>query len=245
MIGIRRILQDYRETGALNSLLALWGFIDEHTFLTKAGDLGVVYRVRGADFECLDHADRQAIARRFEQALRQLDESFRVYEYVIKQPAGPIVAAGHPHAVVNEALERRAEYLTAKADALFEFDLFLVVLFESRVVGHGAGWLRAPLTTLRERLSTAATTHILSDELTQARATLHQKAQAFAVQLADTIQPVMLAKQEAFTFFRRLLNYTPWKVDGVSLKYDTHLDSTSPTPRWNAIATISPSMTRA
>jgi type IV secretion system protein VirB4 len=224
MIAIRRVPQDYRETGSLNSLLALWGFIDEHTFLTKAGAVGVVYRVRGADYECLDHADRQAIARRFEQALRQLDESFRVYEYVMKQPAGPMPAARHPHAVVNEALQRRAEYLTAKADALFEFELFLVVVHEGRAVGRGAGWLRAPLATLREHLSMAATTQILDDELVRARTTLHQKAQAFVVQLADTIQPVMLSKQDAFGFFRRLVNYTPWKLDGVSLKYDTHLD---------------------
>jgi type IV secretory pathway VirB4 component len=78
MVTIRRILKDYRETGSVNSLLALWGFVDDHTFLTKAGAVGVVYRVRGADYECLDHVERQAIARRFEQALRQLDESFRL-----------------------------------------------------------------------------------------------------------------------------------------------------------------------
>ena len=45
----------------MNSLLALWGFVDETTFLTKAGHVGVVYRLQGVDYECLDHPQRRAI----------------------------------------------------------------------------------------------------------------------------------------------------------------------------------------
>ena len=78
MVKITRILKDYREAGSVNSLVSLWGFVDDVTFLTKAGGLGLVYRVRGVDYECLDHPERAAIAHRFEQALRQLDETFRV-----------------------------------------------------------------------------------------------------------------------------------------------------------------------
>ena len=89
MVTLGRILKDYRDTGSLASALALWGFVDEHTFLTKAGAVGVVYRIAGADVECLDHPERQAVARRFEQALRQLDETCRLYEYLIKRPAAP------------------------------------------------------------------------------------------------------------------------------------------------------------
>ena len=42
-------------------------------------------RLQGVGFECLGHPQRQAVKHRFEQALRQLDESFRVYQYVIKR----------------------------------------------------------------------------------------------------------------------------------------------------------------
>ena len=113
MVRISRILKDFRETGALNSLIALWGFVDDTTFLTKAGAVGVLYRLQGVDFECLDHPQRQAIAHRFEQALRQLDESFRVYQYVLKRPAPVVTAAAHPHPVVHEALSRRAAQFAA------------------------------------------------------------------------------------------------------------------------------------
>ena len=58
----------------------------------------------------------------------------------------------------------------------------------------------------------------------RAPAHLHQKAHAFAAQLADTVRPRLLDKDEAFRFFRQLLNYAPHKADGAALKYDTHLD---------------------
>jgi hypothetical protein len=54
MVNMRRIFKDYRDIGSLNALIALWGFIDDHTFLAKTGALGVAYQVTGVDDECLD-----------------------------------------------------------------------------------------------------------------------------------------------------------------------------------------------
>ncbi|MGE3335723.1 MAG: hypothetical protein AB7I36_18920 [Rhodospirillaceae bacterium] len=70
MLSVRRIVRDYADAGSLNSLLALWGFVDDHTFMTKAGDVGVVYRLRGADYEGLDHPQRRAVVHACEAALR-------------------------------------------------------------------------------------------------------------------------------------------------------------------------------
>ena len=66
MVRLGRILRDYQDAGSVNGLLALWGFVDDTTFLTKAGHVGVVYRVRGVDYEGLSHPQRQALAHRFE-----------------------------------------------------------------------------------------------------------------------------------------------------------------------------------
>src|SRR6478736_3183257 len=63
-----------REVGSLNGLLALCGFVDDTTFLTKAGHVGIVYRLGGLDYEGLSHPQRQAFAHRFEAALRLLDD---------------------------------------------------------------------------------------------------------------------------------------------------------------------------
>ena len=80
-MSIARILRDYREAGSLNGLLALWGFVDDTTFLTKAGHVGVVYRLRGIDYEGLSHAQRRTLVHRLEAALRLLDDRCRVYQY--------------------------------------------------------------------------------------------------------------------------------------------------------------------
>jgi hypothetical protein len=56
-----------------------------------------VYRLEGADYECLDHDERRTITHRFERALRQLDESFRLYQYLIKRPAAVPAAAMSVH----------------------------------------------------------------------------------------------------------------------------------------------------
>ena len=68
MVSVGRILRDYRDAGSVNGLLALWGFVDDSTFLTKAGHVGVVYRLRGVDYEGLSHPQRQALVHRFEAA---------------------------------------------------------------------------------------------------------------------------------------------------------------------------------
>ena len=119
MISIRRILRDHRETGSLASLMTLWGFIDERTFLTKAGAVGVVFQLAGVDDECLDHDQRRAVTARFEQALRQLDESFRVYQYLLKDVAKPPPERRHSHPIVNDALGQRTAQFAANFSSKF------------------------------------------------------------------------------------------------------------------------------
>ena len=92
MVRLGRILRDYQDAGSVNGLLALWGFVDETTFLTKAGHVGVVYRIRGVDYEGLSHPQRQSLAHRFEAGLRLLDEHCRVYQYLLKRTVAPFVA---------------------------------------------------------------------------------------------------------------------------------------------------------
>ena len=86
------------------------------------------------------------------------------------------------------------------------------------------GLWRDPRAALRQWLSSTAVLKVLDADLDRAVAQLHHKAAAFEVQLADSVRPTRLGKAEAFRFFRRLLNYTPAKVAGAALQYDTHLD---------------------
>src|SRR6187200_2809825 len=120
MVRLNRILRDYREAGSVNGLLALWGFVDDYTFLTKAGHVGLVYRVRGVDYEGLSHPQRQALAHRFEAGLRLLDEHCRVYQYLLKQTVAPFVAETCPQPIANEAIRRRATHLNGRRQELYD-----------------------------------------------------------------------------------------------------------------------------
>ena len=226
MLSLRRIIRDYTEAGSVNSLIALWGFLNDDTFLTKAGHVGVVYRVAGVDYECCDQASRHEVVHRFEAALRLLDDSCRVYQYLCKRRIDPIHAAACDHAVVGDAIRRHVEHLNARRDSLYEIAQYLVLIYDGlpRHIGIGLSALRQPRRTIREQFSTMAAASFLETELDRAVAHLHQTAAAFEVQLADTITPARLHKCDAFRFFRRLVNYTPHKADTGPLKYDTHVD---------------------
>jgi type IV secretion system protein VirB4 len=229
MVRLRRLLKDHTDAGALNDRLALWGFVDETTFLTKAGAVGVVFRLDGVDDACLDHDERRTVVRRFEQALRQLDESCRLYSYLIKRPARLEGARAHADPVVREALARRVQYFATKADTLFDYELYVVVLYEgwrtgASLAAKAGGVFTSPAVTLRDLLSVRRVMTVLSTDLTRAVAQLHAKAEAFAAQLRDTVHPTRLSKAETFRFLRRLLNPTPDTADGVALRYDTHVD---------------------
>jgi type IV secretion/conjugal transfer VirB4 family ATPase len=228
MLKVQRILRDYQDAGSVNSLLALWGFVDDWTFLTKAGHVGLVYRLRGVDYECCDHTQRRDVVHRFEAALRLLDESCRVYQYLCKRRIEPIQAGPCEQRLAHEAVQRRADYLNGRRTELYDIDLYLVLVYEGLRPRHTTsrlqGILRRPRRALREWLSSKGMFTLLECDLDRAVAHLHQKAASFDVQLADSVRPTRLSKAEAFRFFRRLLNYSPAKANATALHYETHLD---------------------
>ena len=59
MLRHRAIRREYDDAGSVNGLLALWAFVDDETFVTKAGDVGVVYRLQGGQASLTRaHGDR-------------------------------------------------------------------------------------------------------------------------------------------------------------------------------------------
>jgi len=228
MIRAGQIAKDFLEAGAMSELIGLFGFVDEHTFLTKSGDLGVVFRVPGVDAECLDHAERNQIARRFEGAARALDERFRVYQYLLKRDHAIIPRQHYDNAVVEQAISNRITFLKGKSDDLYALEIFFVLMCEgwhrgSVQLGKLRDLVRRPHSVIQELLSPRKTFAIVEDELERAQELLENKAASFVIQLRDAIGIEVLGKHAAFQFFRRLMNFAPHKVYG-GLKYDLHLD---------------------
>lgn len=227
MVSLGRILRDYQDAGSVNSLLAPWGFVDETTFLTKAGHVGGIYRLKGVDYEGLTHAQRRTVAHRVEAALRMLDERCRVYQYFIKRTIQPIAATPCAQPIARDAIEARAAFLNGRREDLYEVSAYLVLLYEPPTSAKTSTRLRrlwrSPSQALREWLSPQQTLQILEREVEDAVGTLHHKASAFQVQLGE-IGPRRLNKADAFHFFRQLVNFDHSTADAGQLKYDTHVD---------------------
>jgi type IV secretion system protein VirB4 len=227
MLRVGRILRDYRDAGSLNSLVAVWGFVDDTTFLTKAGHVGVVYAVRGVDDERLTHGQRAVLVHQFTAALRLLDDHDRVYQYLIKRTIDAIVTTACANPIAHAAIERRAAYLNGRRSDLYELDLYLVVVHEAphraRTSTHLRDLWRSSASAVKAWLSPEHVLTVLDADLQAAIGTLHHKAEALEAHLRD-FGLRRLPKSEAFRFFRQLVNYDVDVVDAARLTHDVHLD---------------------
>src|SRR5229473_5772626 len=130
MFNLGRLFKNYEETGSFNEQVSPQGFVDEHLFLTKAGDLGAVLEVRGVDFECLDGDSVDGFTKRLESALKLFDERYRVYQYLFKRNNETIPYKLYANSIVDTAIKNRIAYLGTKADTLFSLSVYYVVLYE-------------------------------------------------------------------------------------------------------------------
>src|SRR6267378_4768684 len=233
MFNLRRLFKNYEETGSFNEQISPQGFIDEHLFLTKSGDLGAVLEVRGVDFECLDGDSVDGFTKRLESALKLFDEKFRVYQYIfrVNNQAIPHKLYGNP--VVDTAISNRIAYLARKADKLFSLSIYYVVLFEGFRYQRRMGSIlvefpKHPLRTLGElwaSFSTRKQVVLLDGEISKGQANLHLKLRSFILQVSDFLPVRLLGKQEAFRVLYRTLNFSPLKVGLARLRYNTFLDT--------------------
>lgn len=232
MLSLKRIFKNYAETGSFNELVNLYGFVDEHVFLTKTGDLGLILEVRGVDYECLDERAIDALTKRLESALRLFDENYRVYQYLFKRnnPTIPFKLYGSP--VVDTAIQNRIAYLATKAETLYSLSIYYVILLEgfrySRTLRSTlADFPKRPAQALAGLLaffSTRKQVVFLDREILNAQAALIQRVQSFIVQVSDFLTVRVLAKQDAFRILKQTLNFEPSKIDLAKLKYATFLD---------------------
>src|SRR5487761_999518 len=232
MRRLKRIFKNYEETGSLNEQVNLYGFADEHAFLTKTGDLGIILEVRGVDYECLDDVSIDSLTKRLESAFKLFDENYRVYQDLFKRnnEAIPYKLYGNP--VVDTAIKNRIAYLGSKADALFSLSIYYVVLYEgfrySRTLRSAL--LEFPkqpakaLGELRACLSTKKQVVLLDREIGKAQAALLHKTESFILQVSDFLPVRLLDKHEAFRVLKKTLNFAPDKLELAKLKYDTFLD---------------------
>jgi len=232
MFRLARAVKAHREAGSLNEQINLFGFLDDHAFVTKSGDIGVVLAVRGVDYECLDANGIDHCTKRLESAFKTLDDRCRIYQYLFKRNAPEIPHQTYPNLVVSAAIENRVSYLAGKTETLYSLTIFYVILLDNSATNKAA--LRAltgtpnkggqGLRQLRALLSTDKQVLLLESEMDRARAELSHKVSSFILQVNDFLPVALLEKQEAFRVLKQILNFAPAKFQSAPLKHDNFLD---------------------
>lgn len=222
MFRIDRVLKPWKEAAALNDHINLYGFWNERTFLTKTGDLGMVLRVEGVDYESLDTGEQEYAVKRLEAALKAFGPGFHVYQYLMKRNRPDVPFEHHDNPVVETAIDQRRELFARKQDSLYEIEIFYVVLLEGTRSKRGfaaalAMLLSDPSGALEEiaaQFSQDRTKTLLRFQIEASLARLEQRVEAFTRQLADFVSIAALGKDGQFTFFRRLLNFDQTSIAG-------------------------------
>jgi type IV secretory pathway VirB4 component len=223
MLRIGQVIKPWKESGALNAHINLYGFWNDEVFLTKSGDLGMVLNVRGVDYESLDQTAQEYAVKRLEAALKVFGSGFHIYQYLFKtnRPAIPFHSYDDP--VVNAAVQQRKEFFSQKLDHLFDVEIFYAVVIEGlrSETGIAAAFSRLPidpmaaLRELRAQFSNNKTKVIVREQIEADLLKLEQRTQSFMRQLADFVQIEVLHQDACLCFLRRLLNYDRWRIDGL------------------------------
>jgi type IV secretion system protein TrbE len=231
VLNLKRIFKNYEETGSLNAMVNLFGFVGPHVFLTKSGEVGAVLEVGGVDYECLEASSIDMLTKRLESALRLFDESFRIYQILFKRSGQTIPHSFCGKPVVDAAIRDRVAYFAKKSESLFSLSVYFVVLCPAlasrRSLGSLASLAEHPIQAWKEiaaRFSSKSAVRIDAAQIDAAQSVLRQKVESFRMQVSDFVAVRLLGKQEAFRVLKQTLNFDARKVDEARLKHDTFLD---------------------
>jgi type IV secretion system protein VirB4 len=232
MLNLKRVFKNYEETGSLNAMVNLFGFVGPEVFLTKSGDAGLVLELHGVDYECLDTPTLDGLTKRLESALRLFDENYRVYQLLFKRNRQPIPHSFCGKPVVDAAIRERIAYFAEKADDLFSLSIYFVVLCPALAARRSLASTilefpenpRKSLVELRARLSSTACVRLDQREIERAESVLRQKVESFRTHISDFVGSRILRKEDAFAVLKRTLNFDPQKLAAAKLKHDTFLD---------------------
>lgn len=222
MLRLDKVTRSWKDAATLSDHINLYAFWNETAFLTKSGDLGMVLRVTGVDYESLDHGEQEYAVKRLEAALKSFGPGFHVYQYLFKSNRPEIPFARYKNPIVQESQNFRQQHFEAKADKLFEIEIYYCVLLEGARSKTGVRFalgrlFRDPagaVDELKAQFINNGMKTLLRVQIEHDLAQLEQRVQTFARQLADLTHIDVLDHIGQFRFFRRLLNYDGWRIDG-------------------------------
>jgi type IV secretion system protein VirB4 len=232
MVKVENITKDWKEAGSFAAQVNLYGFWDEHCFLTKSGDLGAALHIGGIDYESLDHAGRDYAVKRLEAAFRSLDDKCRLYQVLFKRNRPAIPHAEYENPLVRAAVEQRSAFLESKADRLYSIEIHWVVMidgsYQKTGLLHALAALpkqpRSALRDLRALFSGNKERTLIYEQIERDRLRLQQKINSLSGQLSDLTTVELSGAEKTFRLVRRLVNFRPSKIDDAPLCGARHLD---------------------
>jgi type IV secretion system protein VirB4 len=215
MLNLAKLIKPWKESGALNAQLNLFGFWNQTTFLTKSGGVGMVLRIGGIDYESLDKATQNEAVMRLERAFKMFSPSFRVYQYLFKQNRPDIPFQIYGDELIDSAVKQRKEFFDKKADELYQIDLYYVILYENPRSRPGltkalAGFMRDPKQALHDVFTMFSETEMMSllrTDVVEDVAAIRRTVSTFMRHLQMLCDVELMDMDGQFAFFRRLLNY--------------------------------------
>ena len=222
MLRLGKVIKPWKEAASLNDHLNLYGFWNKTFFLTKSGDLGMVLRVPGVDYESLDHAEQEYAVKRLEAVLKAFGPGFHVYQYLFKSNRPEIPFRRYDDPIVEAAIEQRRQFFEEKRDHLYQVEIFYCIVLEGArsKTGLGAAMARlfhdpaGAIDELKAQFTNGSMKTLLRSQIEHDFARLEQRVQAFIRQLADFMQIEVLDQQGQLRFLRRLLNFDDWRIAG-------------------------------
>jgi type IV secretion system protein TrbE len=215
VVDLRKLFASHSEAGAFEDLVNLEGVASEYSFSTKSGEVTAVIAFRGPDAECMDPTEVEFIRSRCRTALRAFDERFIVGTYLMKRSRPELVDGGGGTPTVQRILRDRHQFLSANA--------FLTVTLKpawksSNLIDRIVAFLKHPADGFRRAFGVESAVTTLREGIEANCRILEQAARSFIKQ--TELNATLLTTEEAFAFYRRILNPDPRKAAAVQLRVD-------------------------
>lgn len=234
MLNTRKLVRNYRETGALAEQCSIFSFTNDWCFITKTGAIGAVIEVEGIDYECLDQHTLDSTTKRLEAAFKLFGPEFRFYQYLFKSHFRPDPPPAYGNPVVRRAEVERSQYFAEKSEEMFSIHLYYVLLYQStpqaarmtltKALGSFfSQGFTAGMANLKSLFSAKREILLIEEEIEQATTVLLRQANSLVSYLSDLVEIRLLNKEDAFRMLLRIFNIDPDKQNQ-KLKFDVMTD---------------------
>ena len=223
MLRLDKVIKPWKEAATLSDHINLYGFWNDTAFLTKSGDLGMVLSVAGRGLRKPRPWKQEYAVKRLEAALKIVRPRLPHLPIPLQdEPARDSFCRTMTIRLCKTAVDQRREFFAAKAESLFQIEIYYCILLEGSRSKTGVGaalkqLFRDPagaMNELRTQFTSNSMKTLLRSQIERDLARLEQHVQSFARQLSDFVQIEILNQQGQFRLFRRLLNYDDWRIAG-------------------------------